>query len=158
MKHNLRFFLLAALMSMACIAASAHDFEVDGIYYNYNNGSEGTSVSVTYSGTSYSSVTNEYSGVINIPESVIYNGQTYSVTGIVPKAFADCSSQLSVIWNRTRRERQAVRSAGRLPGREQSGRMKRRPEQAQGCCGTRPAGPEPAEDQTAAVTLCRGGA
>ena len=34
MKHKYFSLLLALLMSMAANVASAHDFEVDGIYYN----------------------------------------------------------------------------------------------------------------------------
>ena len=82
-------FLLTAIMSMVSIGASAHDFEVDGIYYNYNDGSSGASVSVTFEGDSFSS--NVYSGEVIIPESVIYNGNTYCVTSIGDYAFHGCS-------------------------------------------------------------------
>ena len=94
MKHYYLFFFIATLMSMACNMASAHDIAVansDGktIYYNYN--SDGSSVSVTYQGTSYSSYSNEYTGDVVIPETVTYNGKTYSVTSIGGLAFYGCS-------------------------------------------------------------------
>ena len=94
MKHNLRFCLIAALMSMVSIAVSAHDFEVNGIYYNYNDGSSGTSVSVTYQGSSPTS--SAYSGEVIIPESVVNNGNTYSVTSIGGSAFRLCSGLTSI--------------------------------------------------------------
>ena len=85
MKHVYYTYLLTILMSMAGAKVSAHDIEVansDGktIYYTYNT--DGTSVSVTFRGTSYSSYSNEYTGDVVIPETVTYGGKTYSVTSI----------------------------------------------------------------------------
>ena len=93
--------LLTLLLSMTGIKAYAHDFEVanaDGqtIYYVYNNGSDGTTVSVSYRGDGYYYYDNEYSGDIVIPESVTYNGKTYSVTSIDGTAFYKCSGLTSV--------------------------------------------------------------
>ena len=84
---------------MTCNMASAHDIAVANsngktIYYNYN--SDGSSVSVTYQGTSYSSYSNEYTGDIVIPETVTYSGQTYSVTTIGSSAFRGCIGLTSV--------------------------------------------------------------
>ena len=84
---------------MAYTMASAHDIAVANsngktIYYNYN--SDGTSVSVTYQGTSYSSYSNKYTGDVVIPETVTYSGQTYSVTSIGSYAFYACSGLTSV--------------------------------------------------------------
>ena len=61
--------------------ATAHDFEVGGIYYNITDVTNKT-VAVTYRGYSYSSYSNEYTDDVVIPESVTYNGTTYSVTSI----------------------------------------------------------------------------
>ena len=83
-------FLLALLMSMVAANSYAYDFEVDGIYYNYNDGSSGSSVSVTRKTGS------EYSGVVVIPASVTYNSKTYSVTSIGNSAFYWCSGLTSV--------------------------------------------------------------
>ena len=99
MKHYYLSFFIATLMSMAYTMASAHDIAVansDGktIYYNYS--SDGTSVSVTYQGTSFSSYSNEYTGDVVIPETVTYGGKTYIVTSIGDFAFEDCSSLTSV--------------------------------------------------------------
>ena len=85
----------AAVLLLSATTASAHDFEVDGIYYNIN--SDGTSVSVTFKGSSYDSYANEYSGAVTIPASVTYSGKTYSVTSIVRAAFRECSGLTSVV-------------------------------------------------------------
>ena len=83
--------LLLAVMLPAL--ASAHDFEVDGIYYNVN----GNKATVTYRGASYSSYSNEYSGAVVIPSSVTYGGQTYTVTSIGYYAFYGCSELRCVL-------------------------------------------------------------
>ena len=93
MKHVYYTYLLTILMSMIGARGFAHDIEVvnsDGktIYYKYNT--DGTSVSVTYQGTSYSSYPNEYSGDVVIPETITYGSKTYSVTSIGSGAFHDC--------------------------------------------------------------------
>ena len=63
----LRVVLIAVLTLVATIA-TAHDFEVDGIYYNKNG--DGT-VSVTYIGSSYTDA-HKYTGDVVIPPSVTY--------------------------------------------------------------------------------------
>ena len=84
----------AAVLLLSAATASAHDFEVNGIYYRIN--SDNTSVSVTYRGGLYYSYDNEYSGTVTIPTSVTYSGKTYSVTDIVSYAFRECSGLESV--------------------------------------------------------------
>ena len=88
--------LVLAVMGLLCsMSVSAHDFEVDGIYYNITSQADKT-VAVTYRGSYYNSYSNEYSGEVKIPESVTYNGHTYSVTSIGDCAFSGCSSLTSV--------------------------------------------------------------
>ena len=64
----------------------AHNFEVDGIYYKITNATNKT-VDITYRGNLASDYSDEYSGNVTIPESVSYNGNTYSVTSIDHHAF-----------------------------------------------------------------------
>lgn len=79
------------------IAAIAHNFEVDGIYYNIIS-SEDLTVEVTYRGDELNSYSNSnvYTGEVSIPEEVVYNGDTYSVTSIGDGAFYGCSNLTSV--------------------------------------------------------------
>ena len=88
--------LLVTLAILLCaISASAHDFEVDGIYYRITD-SEKLTVAVTYQGSSYSEYSNEYTGSVVIPETVTYDSKTYSVTSIGCDAFRYCRSLTSV--------------------------------------------------------------
>lgn len=73
------------------ITIFAYDFEADGFFYNVIN-QEGKEVEVTYKTTSY----NTYSGVVNIPSTASYNGETYNVTCIGMLAFRDCTGLISV--------------------------------------------------------------
>ena len=95
MKHFYFTLFLGIFMSMIGHHLYAHDIKVannDGktIYYNIN--SDGSSVSVTFRGTS----DNSYTGAIVIPETVTYGGKTYSVTSIGSSAFSYCSGLTSV--------------------------------------------------------------
>ncbi|MBR3878000.1 MAG: leucine-rich repeat domain-containing protein [Bacteroidaceae bacterium] len=86
---------LVTLLLLCSTVANAHDFEVDGIYYNVTNATNNT-VEVTYKGTSSTLYSNEYTGSVVIPSSVTYNGTTYNVTTIGENAFRGCSSLTSV--------------------------------------------------------------
>ncbi len=80
--------LLCLFTLLGGITAQAYDACIDGIYFTFS----GTEATVTY-GTSTS---NSYSGDIVIPQSVSYNGTTYSVTIIGDHAFYRCSGLTSV--------------------------------------------------------------
>ena len=86
--------LFTVLLLLCSITASAHDFEVDGIYYKITN-SATKEVEVTFLGNS-STLYNEYTGNVVIPESVVYNGVIYNVTAIGYDAFRSCSGLTSV--------------------------------------------------------------
>ncbi len=83
------------MMAILALNASAYNFMVDGLAYNYLNGPNGGEVEVTY--TEYRSRSN-YSGLTtaNISASVTYNGKNYSVTSISGEAFYQCSGLTSV--------------------------------------------------------------
>ena len=84
--------IVIAIACLSSIATYAHDFEVDGIYYNITN-SANKEVGVTYKGSySYQS----YSGDVVIPETVSYSGTTFSVTSIGDEAFNECSGLTSI--------------------------------------------------------------
>ena len=84
--------LLLTITALLCsLTATAHDFEVGGIYYNITSEEEKT-VEVTYRGNDYDSYSNEYIDSVVIHNSVTYNGNTYSVTKIGYCAFYKCSS------------------------------------------------------------------
>ena len=85
--------VLTAVLTLVATTASAHDFEVNGIYYFLND--DGT-VSVTYLGSSYNEYANEYTGDVVIPSSVTYFGTTHSVTSIGNYAFYECRGLTSV--------------------------------------------------------------
>ena len=81
---------------MLCTTAvAAQDFEIDGIYYNISS-SANKAVEVTCKGEYSYEYSNEYTGNVVIPESVTYNGATYSVTSIGEDAFYDCSGLTSI--------------------------------------------------------------
>ncbi|MBO5749261.1 MAG: leucine-rich repeat domain-containing protein, partial [Muribaculaceae bacterium] len=88
-----RAIVAIAMMLIGWLPSLAHDFKVDGIFYNKINSS---TVEVTYKGIYYDSYSDEYSGNVIIPSSVNYNGVTYSVTSIGEDAFYECYSLTSI--------------------------------------------------------------
>ena len=84
--------LLALFASVSAIYAS--DTQVDGIWYDFDSSTK--TASVTYRGSYISMHGGAYSGSVTIPETVTYNGTTYSVTSIGDDAFHYCYSLTSV--------------------------------------------------------------
>ena len=84
-------FLLLALP----LLVSAYDAEINGIYYNL----KGNTAEVTYEKKSsiYPYYISSYKNVVNIPESINYEGADYTVTCIGDFAFYCCSGLTSVI-------------------------------------------------------------
>ena len=90
MKHNYVKIILLCLCLFVGQSAFADAVEIDGIYYNLVSKIKSAEVTKKPSG--------KYSGSINIPETVTYNGdgQTYTVTSIGYSAFNGCSGLTSI--------------------------------------------------------------
>ena len=86
---------LSILLLLLPLLASAHDFEVDGIFYQIIS-EEDRTIAVTYEGTDKYSPDSYYTGEIIIPEHVSYSGNEYTVTRIGERAFMNCDSLTSV--------------------------------------------------------------
>ena len=100
MKQKLLQCLMLIATLLTGITAHAHDFEAqnnDGvtIYYKITSSTDKT-CAVTFRGSYVSSYSDEYTGSIVIPETVTYNGTTYSVTSIGSSAFDGCTGLKSV--------------------------------------------------------------
>lgn len=97
-KQSLITILLATLMSMTGAKVLAHDFAVansDGvtIYYVWLNGEKTEAVICFYDSYNY---VNCYTGSVNIPKTVEYEGNPYNVTFIGNYTFYSCSGLTSV--------------------------------------------------------------
>ena len=93
MKQKIKTLLATMALLLCCVTMSAHDFYVDGIYYNMTSDA---TVGVTFRGSSYSSYSDEYSGEIIIPSTVTYSGKEYSVTSIEDNAFYESRGLTSI--------------------------------------------------------------
>ena len=80
---------------LLCVTnATAHDFEVNGIFYDITDASNKT-VEVTFDGNS-SSHYYEYRGNVVIPKNVTYNYKIYNITSIGDYAFSGCTELTSI--------------------------------------------------------------
>ena len=86
-----RFTLFGVAALLAYGQASAYDFIVDSVYYNITSGTDLT-VEVTYENSSY----NSYSGDVDVPAQVAYNGADYTVVAVGDNAFRACAALTSV--------------------------------------------------------------
>ena len=99
MKRQNLIILLTMFLSMVETNTFAHDIEVQNdddvtIYYSYINNN--TELAVTYRGSNEDTYSNEYTGIVVIPETVTYNEVTYPVTSIHYGAFYKCSGLTSI--------------------------------------------------------------
>jgi len=92
--------ILLAIIIGINLNTKAHNFyaEHNGktIYYNITSSTSPLTVAVTYRGSTYNSFTNEYSGNVSIPDSVLYNGNSYKVTSIDEYAVYNCPNLTSI--------------------------------------------------------------
>ncbi|MDD6006915.1 MAG: leucine-rich repeat protein [Bacteroidales bacterium] len=86
--------VLTAMLSLVATAASAIDFNVNGIYYILND--DDCTASVSFKGNTYSEYPDEYTGNVVIPSSFENDGKKYTVTSIGKYAFRQCESLISV--------------------------------------------------------------
>ena len=91
MKMNLELFksLFVIVCLLLSVNASAYDFEEDGFYYEITSSQ---TVSITYNRLWEA----DYSGVVQIPETVNRGGTTYTVTAVGAAAFQVCTGLTSV--------------------------------------------------------------
>ena len=87
--------LLTALLMLCTTTVLAHDFEVDGIYYNIISETDLT-VEVTYKEVGFNSF-EEYIDTVIIPEAVTYDGLIYSVVSIGRHAFDENRNLIKVV-------------------------------------------------------------
>lgn len=85
------FTLLVALLATTTLWA--YDFQSGDLYYNITSDIEPYTVEVTYKSLKIYQYNKDFSlTTVDIPSTVTYNGQVYSVTRIGNHAFDDCSS------------------------------------------------------------------
>ena len=104
LNHTLRTILLALAFIGTAATAIAYNFMVNGIYYNKN----GNNASVTYIeyreyynnhsiyGADRYNYLYKYADYVTIPETVTFDGVTYTVTSIGSYAFANCYSLIGI--------------------------------------------------------------
>ena len=92
---TVKLLLITIAMLLCSVMANAHDFEVDGIFYNILSSTDLT-VEVTCKGAYSHSYPNEYSGVVIIPSTITHEDKIYGVIGIGYNAFGYCRSLTSV--------------------------------------------------------------
>ena len=93
MKKTLQKLLVTVICLLCSIGIYAHDFEVDGIYYQITAENE---VALTFADDSYTTVSDEYTGDVVIPQTVTYQNKLYDVTSIADFAFCFCDEMISI--------------------------------------------------------------
>ncbi len=88
--HTITRRLLMLALLLAAIPASAYDFMVDGIAYDFTDNDSTAVQVVPISKTEY------YTGDIVVPATVVHNGKTHTVTAIGLRAFVFCSGMTSI--------------------------------------------------------------
>lgn len=84
--------LLTLAITLLTTTSWAYDVCIEGVYYNLV--SKAKIAEVTNETGSYDA--RSYSGCVNIPEKIIVDGETYSVTSVANNAFSGCATLTSV--------------------------------------------------------------
>lgn len=87
MTNKIKTWCLLVFTLLLQLAANADVIEIEGVYYNINEETKEAEVT---------SNPNKYTGNILIPESIISDGKTYSVTTIGDGAFLNCTNLTNV--------------------------------------------------------------
>ena len=91
---TIKFFLTTIAVLLCSVMVNAHDFEVDGIFYNILSSTDLT-VEVTYRGPALGYYPDCYRESVVIPSSVTYENKVYTVNRI-NLAFYECSNLTSI--------------------------------------------------------------
>ena len=92
MKSKYRKLLMFVIVTLTSLHLNAHDFEVNGIYYNVVS-----LESLTCEVSSPNEEESQYSGIISVPSEVTYKGRKLDVIGIGNSAFYDCENLKEVL-------------------------------------------------------------
>lgn len=95
MKKSLLLKAIALLAFFTCALGASADrinFDRDGICYLLTTYDDGTGAITVDNGGSF----NTYAGIVNIPDTVYYDGGYYPVVGIGYQAFKDCTGLTAV--------------------------------------------------------------
>ena len=102
LKANMWLRIISAILAIVVAGvlilqrnSDSHDFECNGIYYRIVDDISDI-VKVTYKGNDWESYDHEYSGTVEIPDSLTYRNRTYRVTEIDDHAFSGCDEMTSV--------------------------------------------------------------
>ncbi|MBO5704183.1 MAG: leucine-rich repeat domain-containing protein [Bacteroidaceae bacterium] len=95
MKRKLKSMLLVLAVTLCSPPTLAHDFEVDGVYYNITSADDLTA-EVTFKGNHCDDYSNEYSGSVTIPQTVTHGDKIYRVERIGDYAFHFCTGLTAI--------------------------------------------------------------
>ena len=108
LQHALRTILLTFIFASTA-TTQAYNMYVNGVYYNIYDGDKAAVTYISYSttyvvgntqyplyGVNCYNYYNKYKNTVTIPETITYDGTTYTVTTIESYAFANCGSLTGV--------------------------------------------------------------
>lgn len=87
--------VLVCLLCCASSVCSAYNFKIGDLFYSFNDNT--MTAKVAPPNIDDTPLDKYLSGVVEVPSSVIFGGETYSVTGIDDKALASCTRVTSFV-------------------------------------------------------------